>query len=91
MTYEIPADTKMHLKLGTPLAVMLAGVLLIAHSAGPGYAVAAGSIALGIGVELYQRIRNEGVASWGDAAASAAAGVVGGLSFEAWRFAQGMV
>ncbi len=82
---KLAQDIRMHLKLGAPLALLLVAVILIAQHAGPGYAVAAGSMALGIGVELYQRIRNEGTASWPDAFASAAAGIVGGLGYEVWR------
>ena len=80
---KIKPDIRMHLKLGVPLALLLAAVVLIAQHAGPGYAVAAGSMALGIGVEVYQRIRREGVPSWGDAFASAAAGIVARLAYEA--------
>lgn len=81
---KLAPDKILHLRLGVLLALLLAAVILIAQHAGPGYAVAAGSLALGVGVERYQRIRREGVPSWGDAFASAAAGIVGGLAYEGW-------
>ena len=86
---RLAPDKLLHLKLGAPLAALLAAVLAVAHYAGPGFAVAAGSVALGVGVELYQRLRGEGTATLADAAASAAVGVVAGLLFEVWRHSQG--
>lgn len=80
----LPHDTIMHLKLGAPLALLLVAVILVAQHLGPGFAVAVGSFLLGVGVEMYQKKRREGVPSWGDAFASAAAGIVGGLAYEAW-------
>jgi VanZ family protein len=81
-------DKLLHLKLGVPMAIMLAVVVFVAQYAGPGFAVALGAVWLGVGVEMYQKYRNEGEASWADAAASAAAGVVAGLGYELWRYLQ---
>lgn len=75
-------DLITHLKWGAPLAASQAAVAYVAVHAGIGWAIALGSIALGIGVELYQRARREGTPAWDDAAASAAPGVVLGLLIE---------
>ena len=82
----LPPDIKLHLQLGLLLALMLAGVAWLARAAGPGWAVVAGSLALAWGVERYQAIRREGVASYKDMAASAAPGLALGLAVELWRF-----
>jgi hypothetical protein len=84
MTLE--PDKIMHLKLGAALAALLALIVLVALYVGPGYAVAFGAVAFGIGVELYQKIHDAGVPSLADAAASAAAGVAGGLLYELVRW-----
>ena len=76
---NIPPDKLMHLKLGVPLALLLTVLAYIAAHFGIGYSVAAGSVAFGIGVELYQKMRNEGTLDWMDAVCSAAAGVVLGV------------
>jgi hypothetical protein len=77
-------DLVRHLKWGVPLAMALAVVAVVAVHVGPGFAVALGAIALGMGLEHYQERRGEGVASVADAAASAAPGVAAGLIYEAW-------
>jgi len=79
---RIPTDKKMHLELGVPLSILLTTISIIAVFVGIGYAVMFGSIAFGIGVEVYQKIRNEGTFSWADAACSAAFGVVAGLGWD---------
>ena len=84
---RIPHDKQMHLGLGAPMALIIALASFIALNIGPGYAVMFGSIALGIGVEVYQKLRNEGQFEWADAACSSAAGVIGGLGYELWRLA----
>ncbi len=75
-------DKIAHLKAGALLAALLAVVVWLALTVGPGYAVAAGSVAMGIGVEWYQKARNEGQAEFWDAVASAAAGILGGIFYE---------
>ena len=79
-------DKVMHLKLGVPMAFLLVSIVLIAKNIGAGYAVAFGAVALGVGVEVYQKIRKEGTPDFWDALASAAAGLVLGLGFELWKF-----
>lgn len=78
-------DKIRHLKWGGGLAVALAAVVALALLAGPGWAIAGGAVLFGIGVEVYQKARSEGAASWADAAASAAPGVALGLVVEALR------
>lgn len=84
---RIAPDKQMHLKLGIPLSLVIALTVAVALFVGPGYAVMFGSVALGIGVEIYQKIRNEGQFEWSDAACSAAFGVCAGLWYELWRLA----
>lgn len=82
---NIPPDKLLHLKLGALLALLLAALAWIALAFGPGYSVAVGSVALGLGVEAYQQVRGEGKWELKDAAFTAFTGVAGGLIFEAWR------
>jgi hypothetical protein len=81
MALKIPADKLKHLQGGAAIAVALLGVVLLARYVGLWAAVAAGSAAAGVGLELYQRWRKEGQANWPDAIASALPGLVlaGGL------------
>lgn len=62
----------------------LAAIVAVAHLAGPGWAVAFGSVLVGIGCEIYQRVRKEGTPSVRDAAMSAVMGVVAGVGYEAF-------
>lgn len=78
----IEPDKILHLKLGALLALLLAALAWVTLRIGPGYSVALGSVALGLGVEAYQQYRREGKWELKDAAASAATGVVGGLAWE---------
>lgn len=82
---KIQPDKLMHLKLGVPLAALVAVIALTGIHAGPGFAVALGSASLGIGMELNQKLRKDGTVEVLDAVCSAAAGVLAGLVFEAWR------
>lgn len=86
---EIPRDKLLHLGLGALLALLLVAVLEVARLAGPGWALALGSIALGLGVEGYQQLRGEGKWELRDAAATAAAGVLLGLAYEFWKLSGG--
>lgn len=79
---RLAPDKLLHLKLGIPLAVLVAAIAYIAEGVGAGYAVAFGSVAFGIGVEVYQKIRNEGAVEVLDAVCSAAAGVALGIIIE---------
>lgn len=74
-------DLKLHLKYGVAVLAYLVVVLLVARHASEGIALALGAAALSWGVERYQAIRREGVASLKDAAHSAAPGVVAGLAW----------
>lgn len=81
MTLKIPDDMRKHLKGGAAIAVTLLVVALLAVYVGLAAAVAAGSVAFSIGVELYQRWRKEGEPSWPDAITGSLPGLVlaGGL------------
>lgn len=79
---RIPADKRQHLAAGTGLAAVLLVVVLLALYVAPWAGLAAGAVVLAIGVELYQRARNEGNANWPDAAASALPGLL--LAGLAW-------
>lgn len=71
----IAPDKLQHLTWGAGLAVLLGGVLVAAKFLSPGVAIGLGQVALAFGVELYQKKRNEGTPSVGDAAFTAAPGV----------------
>jgi uncharacterized membrane protein YfcA len=81
MALKIPEDKRKHLKGGAAIAGVLLVVALLALYVSLAAAVAAGSVALSIGVELYQRWRKEGEPSWPDAITSSLPGLVlaGGL------------
>ncbi len=83
MTTIFAPDKILHLKAGALLALLLVAIVYVALHFGPGYAVAAGSIALGVGVEVYQKIRHEGTMELLDAMASAAVGVAVGIGYQA--------
>lgn len=80
----IAADKVLHLKGGVLVAALLACVVVVAQLCGSGWAVVLGSVALAWGVERYQAIRREGVASDGDMVASALPGVLLGVAIEVW-------
>lgn len=82
---QIDDDKRLHLQAGALLALLLVAVALLTLHASPGLAVAAGSVAMGWGVERYQAVRRDGEASYADMTASAAPGVLAGLLFEAWQ------
>jgi inner membrane protein involved in colicin E2 resistance len=73
---DIPRDKRMHLVGGVAVAIALVALSWLATHVGWWAATAAGSVATGIGIELYQQVRNEGAPEWLDALASAAAGLV---------------
>lgn len=79
----IAPDKMQHLVWGAGLAGLLGGVLLAARFTSPGIAIGLGQIALAVGVEWYQKKRNEGQASVADAAFTAAPGLAlgGGTYF----------
>ena len=75
-------DKRLHLKLGTALAVgMLADLLLAIYVSGP-LALAVGAVGMGWSLERYQAIRREGVANYSDMLASALPGL---LLAAAWQ------
>lgn len=78
---KIPDDKIKHLQGGAAIALALLAIVTLGRHVGLWAAVAAGSTAAGIGIELYQRWRHEGEPSWADALASALPGIVlsGGL------------
>lgn len=69
----IPPDKLRHVQWGAGLALVV-GATVLAARASPALAIALASAALAVGVELYQLTRDEGTASWADAAATAAPG-----------------
>ncbi|MFO1268540.1 MAG: hypothetical protein U1F25_13595 [Rubrivivax sp.] len=71
----LPKDKIQHLTWGAGLALIVACTVLAAR-ASPALAIALASAALGVGVELYQRARNEGEPSWLDALATATPGLL---------------
>jgi hypothetical protein len=73
---KIPADKIKHLQGGAVVALAMLAVVAIAVYVSRPLAVAAGSLATAIGIELYQRWRQEGEPSWPDAVASALPGLV---------------
>jgi hypothetical protein len=75
-------NERLHLLGGVAVAVTIALILLIGAWFGLGWAVAAGSVMAGIGVEVYQGVRKQGTPGWADAALSAAFGVVVGVGLE---------
>ena len=81
---NIRPDLRLHLKYSPALALLVLGIALVALYFGPGFAVAAGSLAIGVGMEINQKLRGEGTPAWDDALASSAAGIVAGLAYEAW-------
>lgn len=80
---KLAPDKITHLKYGVPLAALVAGIGLVAVHISIGFAVAAGSLAIGVGMELNQKLRNEGKPEALDALASGAAGIIAGLLYEA--------
>jgi membrane glycosyltransferase len=83
---KLPPDKLLHLKLGGAVALFMLAVALIAVYVGIGYAVAVGSIGLAIGVEWYQKKRNEGSAEFLDALAGSLVGVLLGVAIEVVRY-----
>ncbi len=75
-------DKKLHLIGGVGVAVLLVLVILCALHYGPGAALAGGSVLLAFGVELYQKVRNEGTPDIEDALFSAAPGVLAGIAWQ---------
>jgi hypothetical protein len=76
---SLTPDERLHLYGGIAIAVILAGLILLLPTIGPGLTLALGSAIGGIGVEVYQHIRKEGDADPRDAAISASPGVLAGL------------
>lgn len=77
------ADLRLHLIGGFGLVAWTAVVLLVYMHFGTGPMFAAGSTLGAVGVEVYQKVRNDGTPAWDDAAMSAAPG------FVAWLFCVG--
>lgn len=71
----LPKDKIQHLTWGAGLALVV-GCTALVTKASPALAIALASAALGVGVELYQKARNEGEPSWLDALATAAPGLL---------------
>ena len=84
---RLAPDTIVHLKAGFAAAVLLGAVVAASKAFGPGWAVAAGSLALSWGLERYQAIRREGTPSDRDLIAGALPGIVLGIAVEVWRAA----
>lgn len=76
-------DLRLHLIGGFGLLAWTGLVLLAYLHFGTGPMFAAGSTLGAIGVEVYQKMRNEGTPAWEDAAMSAVPGYV------AWIFCTG--
>lgn len=68
---NLPADFLLHLKGGTLAAVAMVALLLIAVLINPPLALALAGPLFGWGIERYQAIRREGVASKRDIVATA--------------------
>jgi hypothetical protein len=66
---------KLHALLGAGLAALIWALLWVSTVLGWGAAIAAGSVLLSLGVEMYQDYRKEGVASKRDALISSAPGL----------------
>lgn len=81
----LPADKLVHLVLGTLIAAGFSVMLLVEQYAGPGWAIAAASIGMGLGVERYQAIRHEGTPDAMDWLASSSPGTLIGLCVELHR------
>jgi hypothetical protein len=77
----ILADKLLHLKLGALLALAIAADIALAVYVSPPLAISLGALALAWGVERYQAIRREGVASYADMAAGAVPGQVAALAW----------
>lgn len=75
-------NQKLHLFGGVGVAACVLLVLLVAAWFGLGWAVAAGCVLVGIGIEVYQGVRKQGTPSWQGAALSAAFGTVAGVGYE---------
>jgi len=75
-------NTRWHLVGSIVTALGLVAIVTVDRLVGMGWAVALGSVMAGIGCEVYQKIRGEGVPSVRDAALSSVFGVVGGIGFE---------
>lgn len=74
-------DERLHLIGGICIALVLAGLLLLLPTIGPGLTLALGSAIGAVGVEVYQHVRREGDADALDAFISAAPGVLAGLAW----------
>lgn len=72
-------DERLHLIGGACIALVLAGLFLLAPKIGPGLTLALGSVIGAVGVEVYQHVRREGDADALDAVLSALPGVLAGL------------
>lgn len=72
-------DERLHLIGGICIALVLAGLLLLLPTIGPGLTLALGSAIGAVGVEVYQHVRREGDADALDAVLSALPGVLAGL------------
>lgn len=75
-------NTKLHFIGSAFVAVIAVLTVFIATWFGGGWATAALSIFIGVGVEAYQFVRKEGTPFARDAAMSASVGVVLGLLYE---------
>lgn len=78
---KIPADKILHLKGGALVALAMLITVLLAVYVGLWAGMAFGTVAINVGVEVYQKKRKEGVASWADAGVGSLPGLVaaGGL------------
>jgi len=74
-------NTRWHLVGGVLAALACLLTLQVGARYGIGPAIALGSVLAGIGVEVYQAVRKEGVPSIRDAAISSAAGVALGAAW----------
>ena len=72
---------RLHLIGGACIALTLAALFLLLERIGPGLTLVVGSVAFGVGVEVYQRVRGEGEADFIDALLSAAPGCAAGLAW----------
>lgn len=81
---KIPADKKLHLKMGALVALIAPLILLAAQKLGPGYAVWIAGALIAVGVEVYQGYRKEGTPSKSDAIASFIPSLIVGAAIQAW-------
>lgn len=78
----IPKDKLMHAAMGAVAALGVLGLLAIAKHMGKDAAMVAGAVAVGLGYELVQKLRDEGDPDLEDAAVTTAGGLA--LTVLAW-------